>query len=78
MNSELENKVNYLYDSVKAEHISTKELYHGHFIDLIEEQYLLPNNKIIKRERRVVRRQTLRERTDRRVLLVRNCSDEKR
>ena len=28
MNSELENKVNYLYDSVKAEHISTKELYH--------------------------------------------------
>ena len=38
MNSELENKVNYLYDSVKAEHISTKELYHGHFIDLIEEE----------------------------------------
>ena len=51
MNSELENKVNYLYNSVKADHISTKELYHGHFIDLIEEKYLLPNNKIIKQER---------------------------
>ena len=51
MNDKLNAKVNYLYDSVKAEHIDTRELYHGHFIDLIEEQYLLPNNKIIKRER---------------------------
>lgn len=51
MNDKLNEKVNYLYDSVKAKHIDTKELYHGHFIDLIEEKYLLPNNKIIKRER---------------------------
>ena len=39
MNDKLNEKVNYLYDSVKAKHIDTKELYHGHFIDLIEEKY---------------------------------------
>jgi ADP-ribose pyrophosphatase len=51
MNDKLINKINYLYDSVKAKQIATKELYHGHFIDLVEEQYLLPNNKVITRER---------------------------
>ncbi len=51
MSDELKNKVNYLYNSVKAKHINTRKLYHGRFIDLIEEEYLLPNNKTIKKER---------------------------
>ena len=51
MNDELNKKINYLYNSVKAKHIDTKKLYQGRFIDLIEEEYLLPNNKTITRER---------------------------
>ena len=51
MNKELNNKVNFLYNSVKIQYIGSKELYHGHFIDLIKENYLLPNNKVLNRER---------------------------
>ena len=51
MNDKLNNKIKYLYDSVKAQKIGTRELYHGRFINLIEEQYLLTNNRVIKRER---------------------------
>ena len=51
MNKDLNYKIAALYNSVKAKRLSRKELYHGHFIDLIEENYLLPNNKILKRER---------------------------
>ena len=51
MNNELNKRVEYLFDSVNAQYIGSKELYHGNFINLIEEEYLLPNNKTIKRER---------------------------
>ena len=51
MNEELENKINELMKKTKATLVSSKLLYHGNFINLIEESYMLPNKVIIKRER---------------------------
>ena len=51
MNKELEHKINSLIKNTKANIISSETLYKGNFIDLIEEDYLLPNNVVIKRER---------------------------
>ncbi len=51
MNKKLHNKINNMITTTKATHISTKVLYEGNFITLMEEQYLLPNQVIMKRER---------------------------
>lgn len=51
MNKYLINKINYLINSTKATYLSSKILYKGNFINLIEEQYLLPNNVLMKREK---------------------------
>ena len=51
MNEKLKNKVNELMRKTKANLLSSKLLYHGNFINLIEESYMLPNNVVIKRER---------------------------
>lgn len=51
MNKELDYKINNLIKNTKANIISSKTLYKGNFIDLIEEDYLLPNNVVMKRER---------------------------
>lgn len=51
MNTILENKVSNLFLNTKAKYLSTKTLFKGKFIDLIEEEYLLPNNVIMTRER---------------------------
>ena len=51
MEKNLYNKVDGLIDSTKAKYIDSKLLYKGKFIHLVEEDYLLPNNAIMKRER---------------------------
>lgn len=51
MNTILENKVSNLFLNTKAKYLLTKTLFKGKFIDLIEEEYLLPNNVIMARER---------------------------
>lgn len=51
MNTILENKISNLFSNTKAKYLSTKTLFKGKFIDLIEEEYLLPNNVIMTRER---------------------------
>ena len=51
MNKNLRNKINHLINSTKAAYLSSKVLYKGKFINLIEEYYLLPNNILIKREK---------------------------
>ena len=51
MNKELDYKINNLIKNTKANIISSKTLYKGNFIDLIEEDYLLSNNVVMKRER---------------------------
>ena len=45
------DKVNKLKNDTKANLLSTKVLFKGSFIDVIEEEYLLPNNTLMKRER---------------------------
>ncbi len=51
MNKKLENKINELITKTRATLISTKLLYRGNFINLIEESYILPNQVIMKREK---------------------------
>ena len=51
MKKELTDKVNNLIRITKAEFLSSKSLYQGKFIELIEEQYLLPNDVVMRRER---------------------------
>jgi len=51
MDKNLYNKVNGLISGTKAEYIDSKLLYKGKFIHLVEEDYLLPNNIVMKRER---------------------------
>ena len=51
MNTILENKISNLFSNTKAKYLSAKTLFKGKFIDLIEEEYLLPNNVIMARER---------------------------
>ena len=49
--SNLDNKINALIKGVKAKCISSEEIFNGNFITLIRESYILPNNKILNRER---------------------------
>lgn len=49
--SNLDNKIKSLIKSVKAKCISSEEVFKGNFITLIKESYILPNNKILNRER---------------------------
>ena len=51
MKKELEHKINNLIKDTKANIISSKTLYKDNFIALMEEDYLLPNNVVMKRER---------------------------
>jgi len=51
MDKNLYNKVSDLISGTKAEYIDSKLLYKGKFIHLVEEEYLLPNNIVMKRER---------------------------
>ena len=51
MKKELIDKVNNLIKITKAEFLSSKSLYQGKFIELIEEKYLLPNDVVMRRER---------------------------
>lgn len=51
MNKKLEDKINELISKTKATMLSSKTLYQGNFINLIEESYALPNNVIMKREK---------------------------
>lgn len=48
---ELKNKIDKLFVMTKAKYLDFRILYNGKFIDLIEEDYLLPNGVIINRER---------------------------
>lgn len=49
--STLDNKIKTLIKGVKAKCISSEEIFNGNFITLIKESYILPNNKILNRER---------------------------
>lgn len=51
METKLNNKINTLINETKAEFLSTKLLYKGKFINVIQEEYLLPNKKLIKKEK---------------------------
>ncbi len=51
MNKELLLKIKDLISKTKGKLISEKILYQGKFINLIQEEYLLPNNQTIKREK---------------------------
>jgi len=51
MNKELKLKICNLTKITKAKLISSTSSYNGKFIKIIKEKYLLPNNKIIERER---------------------------
>ena len=50
MNKKLKNKINELISKTKATLLSSKIIYRGNFINLIEESYVLPNKVIMKRE----------------------------
>ena len=71
MNKDLDNKIKSLLYDTKAEKINIKELYKGNFITLLEEDYKLPNGKIIKRER--IRKNNGKQA----VIIVARTSDEK-
>lgn len=47
----LKNKINNLVIYTKAQKLLSKTLFNGNFIKVIEEKYLLPNNKTIIREK---------------------------
>ena len=49
--TELKSKVNNLIKSSSAKRLSSKVLFKGNFISVVEECYQLPNNNIIKKER---------------------------
>jgi len=51
MDKVLEAKIKKMITSTKAKYLKTSELFKGNFIDLIEEEYLLPNNVLMRRER---------------------------
>ena len=51
MDKLLTNKVEKLINITKAKYLSSKMIYSGNFIALIEEKYLLPNSIIMKREK---------------------------
>lgn len=51
MKRELDSKFNNLVIHTKAQKILSRILYNGNFIQLIQEKYRLPNNKIITREK---------------------------
>ena len=51
MNQELTNKIEKLRNDTTATYLSSRRLYEGKFIQLVEEEYLLPNGVIMKRER---------------------------
>ena len=51
MNNDLLDKINKLYQKTKADKMESKTLYQGNFIKLIEEDFILPNGIIMKRER---------------------------
>jgi len=51
MNNELDKKIQNLTKITKAKLLSSFQTYNGKFIKIITEKYLLPNNKIIERER---------------------------
>lgn len=45
------NKINELYKKVKGEFIKQEILYSGNFLEILEEEYKLPNDKIVKKEK---------------------------
>lgn len=51
MNPILKDKINRMMSQTKATYLDSKTLYKGKFIELIEEDYILPNQVIMKRER---------------------------
>lgn len=51
MNENLNIKINKLINNTKGVFLSSKCLYKGDFISLIQEKYLLPNNVVMTRER---------------------------
>ena len=51
MNQELTNKIERLRNDTTATYLSSRRLYEGKFIQLVEEDYLLPNGVFMKRER---------------------------
>lgn len=51
MDKLLKDKVDNLNNITKAKCLSSKIMYSGNFINLIEEKYLLPNGVIMKREK---------------------------
>ena len=51
MKKNLKNKINNLVIYTKAQKLLSKTLFNGNFIKVIEEKYLLPNNKTIIREK---------------------------
>ena len=51
MNQELIDKITKLRNDTTATYLSSRRLYEGKFIQLVEEEYLLPNGVIMKRER---------------------------
>lgn len=44
-------KIKKLHDKVKGEYLESKKLYNGDFIDIINETYRLPNNKVVNKEK---------------------------
>ena len=51
MNIDLQYRINKMIDETKATYLASKSLYKGKFIELVEEDYLLPNQVVMKRER---------------------------
>ena len=51
MNIDLQYRINKMIDATKATYLASKSLYKGKFIELVEEDYLLPNQVVMKRER---------------------------
>ena len=51
MNNQLKTKIYQMMNQTKATYLGSKPLYEGKFIELIEEDYLLPNQVVMKRER---------------------------
>ncbi len=45
------DKINELYKKVKGEFIKKEVLYQGNFLEILEETYKLPNNKIVEKEK---------------------------
>ena len=45
------DKINELYKRVKGEFIKQEILYSGNFLKILEEEYKLPNKKIVKKEK---------------------------